>query len=184
MLSLGDWKWNSDSVKGLVYDIHGQAITPQGDITQPGSSNQAWAIINMKGVHVGGSAQTTAAFGVLFMPYSRVKIGVNYILYDRNYAYYSLSGGNLKLGKIMNVNEPWKIPTAGSLDMQASYSFNVRGVDITIAGLVNNVINQRNIEKAWNPSNVLGEIDVVNPDDVYFFYSQGRTWNIKLKVQL
>lgn len=183
MLSLGNWKWDSDSVKGLVYNIYGQAITPAGNPTQPGAPDQAWATINMKGVHVGGSAQTTAAFDVLFMPYKGMRIGSCYTLYDRNYAYYSLSGGSLKLGKVMNVSEAWKIPFGGSLDLRASYSFNVRNVNITIAALVINVIGQRNIEKAWNPSNVSASSQEVNPNDVYYFYSMGRTWNAKLKIQ-
>ena len=183
MVSLGNWVWDSDSVKGLVYDTYGQAITPEGNPTQPGAPDQAWAIINMKGVHVGGSAQTTASFDVLFKPYKGMRIGGCYTLYDRNYAYYALSGGSLKLGKVMNVCEAWRIPLSGSLDLRASYSFNIRNVNMNIAGIVNNVIGQRNIEKAWNPSNVSQDVKVVNPDDVYFFYSPMRTWNVKLKIQ-
>ena len=181
--AMGDWRWDSDSVKGLVFDTYGQAITPEGNPTQPGAPDQAWAIINMKGVHVGGSAQTTASFDVLFKPYKGARIGACYTLYDRNYAYYALSGGSLKLGKVMNVSEAWRIPLGGTLDLRASYSFNVRNVNMTIAGIVNNVIGQRNIEKAWNPTNVSSEVKEVNPDDVYFFYSPGRTWNVKLKIQ-
>ncbi len=183
MVSLGNWKWDSDSVKGLVYDINGQAITPEGTPTQPGAFDQAWATINLKGIHVGGSAQTTASFDILFKPFKGMRIGGCYTLYDRNYAYYSLGGGSLKIGKVMNVSEAWKIPTGGSLDLRASYSFNIRNVNLTIAGLINNVLGQRNIEKAWNPSNVSNETNPVNPDDVYFFYSMGRTWSVKLKVQ-
>ncbi len=183
MVSIGNWKWDSDSVKGLVYDIYGQSITPEGNPTQPGADDQAWAIINMKGVHIGGSAQTTAAFDALFKPYKGVRLGACYTLYDRNYAYYSLSGGSLKLGKVMNVSEAWKIPLGGSLDLRASYSFNLRSVNMTLGAQVNNVIGQRNIEKAWNPSNVSKEVTAVNPDDIYYFYSPGRTWNVKLKVQ-
>ena len=112
-----------------------------------------------------------------------MRIGGCYTLYDRNYAYYALSGGSLKLGKVMNVCEAWRIPLSGSLDLRASYSFNIRNVNMNIAGIVNNVIGQRNIEKAWNPSNVSQDVKVVNPDDVYFFYSPMRTWNVKLKIQ-
>lgn len=184
MASVGNWKWNSDSVKGLVYDIYGQAITPEGHPTQPGAANQAWAIINMKGIHVGGSAQTTAAFDILFKPYKGIRLGASYLLYDRNYAYYALSGGSLKLGKVMNVSEAWKIPLSTSLDLRASYSFEVRNIDMTLIGQIFNVVGKHNIEKAWNPSNVDEDAVTVNPEDVYFFYSPGRTWNVKLKIQV
>ena len=66
MLSLGSWKWDSDSVVGHIYDKHGQALTMDGNITDPGAADHAWALINMKGINVGGSAQTTANLGLTY----------------------------------------------------------------------------------------------------------------------
>lgn len=182
MLSLGSWKWDSDNVKGLAYDSYGQAITPAGNITTPGADDQAWAIINMKGIYVGGSAQTTAALDLTFNPYKGIRIGGGYTLYDRNYAYFGIDGKKLKLGKIMNTSEAWKIPTGGSLDLRASYVFAIKSVRFTVASQINNVIGQRYIEKAWNPSNISADAKPVSEDDVYFFYAQGRTWNVKLNI--
>ena len=181
MFSIGDWVWDSDSVKGYAYDISGNAISPEGNITTPGAEDHAWAIINIKGVKVGGSAQTTAALGVVFKPFKGLRLSADYTLYARNYAYYTLSGGNLSLGKIMNVSDPWKIPISGSLDAYASYTFPVGRFSATILGQVNNVLNQKNVEKAWNPSNV-GETEIVaDESNVYMFYSAGRTWCVTLK---
>ena len=182
MLSLGDWKWDSDSVKGYIYDKHGQALTMNADPTEPGSKDHAWALINMKGINVGGSAQTTANLGLTFKPFKGFRIGAEYTLYDRNYAYYSFSGSNLQLGKEMNLLQPWRIPTGGSLDMRASYHFQIGGVNATLSGNINNVLNQLYIEKAWNPETVSQNVKEVNADNVYFYFSKGTTYNIRLKI--
>ena len=182
MLSLGDWRWDSDSVVGYIYDQHGQPLTMSGDITDVNSPDHGYACINMKGVTVGGSAQTTANLGVTFKPFKGFRIGAEYTLYDRNYAYYSLSGSNLQLGKEMNVLEPWRIPTGGQLDMRASYSFEIGKVRATLSGNINNVLNQLYIEKAWNPSTVSENITEVNADNVYFYFAKGTTYNIRLKI--
>ena len=192
MLSLGDWKWDSDSVVGYAYDGQGQALAINNDkespdynktyITEPGAPDHQYAIINMKGINVGGSAQTTANLGVTFKPFKGFRIGAEYTLYDRNYAYYSFSGSNLAIGKTMNLLEPWRIPTAGQLDMRASYHFQIGGLNATLSGNINNLLNQYYIEKAWNPSTVSENITEVNADNVYFFFSKGLTYNIRLKV--
>jgi outer membrane receptor protein involved in Fe transport len=182
MLSLGSWKWDSDSVVGHIYDKHGQALTMDGNITEPGAADHAWALINMKGINVGGSAQTTANLGVTFKPFKGFRIGAEYTLYDRNYAYYSFSGSNLQLGKEMNLLQPWKIPTGGCLDMRASYHFQIGKVNATLSGNINNVLNQLYIEKAWNPETVSQNIKEVNADNVYFYFAKGTTYNIRLKI--
>ena len=182
MLSLGDWKWDSDSVVGYIYDKHGQALTMDAQITDPGAPDHGWALINMKGINVGGSAQTTANLGVTFKPFKGFRIGAEYTLYDRNYAYYSFSGSNLQLGKEMNLLEPWKIPTGGSMDLRASYSFEIGGVRATLSGNINNLLNQLYIEKAWNPNTVSENITEVNADNVYFYFAKGTTYNVRLKI--
>lgn len=85
MVSLGDWKWDSDSVIGRAYDEHGFAMTADAKVTEIGAPDHYWAKINMKGIHVGGQAQTTANFGVTFKPFKGFRIGGEYTLYDRNY---------------------------------------------------------------------------------------------------
>jgi hypothetical protein len=187
MLSLGDWKWDSDSVVGYAYDAAGRALAIDPDTkmtytTDPGAPDHQYAIINMKGINVGGSAQTTANLGVTFKPFKGFRFDAEYTLYDRNYAYYSLSGSNLSLGKEMNLLQPWKIPTGGCLDMRASYSFEIGKVRATLSGNINNVLNQLYIEKAWNPSTVSENITEVNANNVYFYFAKGTTYNVRLKI--
>ena len=43
--------------------------------------------------------------------------------------------------------------------------------------------NNYYIEKAWNPISISKKDNpIVNEDDVYMFYSLGRTWSLRLKV--
>ena len=183
MVSLGNWKWDSDSVIGRAYDEHGFAMTADGQRTEIGAPDHAWAKINMKGIHVGGQAQTTANFGVLFKPFKGARIGAEYTLYDRNYSYYSFSGSNLTLGKEMNIVEPYRCPIGGSMDIRASYSFDIGAVRATIAGNVTNVLNQYYIEKAWSANTATQTVSENTKDNIYFFYNKGRQWNIRLKLQ-
>ena len=182
MFSLGNWKWDSDNVKGYAYTLSGQAVTPDGEITTPGAADHAYATINMKGIHIGGSAQTTAAVDVTFKPFLGFRIGGGFTHYSRNYAYYSLSGSSLKLGKEMNVVEPWKIPSYECFDLWSSYKFMLGSLHATFFGQVSNVFNNHYIEKAWNPTTVSKDVVSVNPDDVYLFYAIGRIWTVKLKI--
>ena len=183
MLSLGNWKWDRDSVVGYAYNEQGLPMTADAQVTEIGADNHYWAKINMKGIHVGGQAQTTANFGVVFKPFKGFRIGGEYTLYDRNYSYYSFSGSDLTPGKAMNIVEPYRCPLGGSLDLRASYSFDMGPLRATLAGNVTNVLNQYYIEKAWSASTTTTTIAENTKDNIYFFYNKGRQWNIRLKLQ-
>jgi len=183
MVSLGNWKWDRDSVVGYAYDEHGLPVTADGKVTTIGAPDHFWAKVNMKGIHVGGQAQTTANFGVLFKPFKGFRIGAEYTLYDRNYSYYSFSGSDLTPGKTMNIVEPYRCPLGGSMDIRASYSFDFGKVRATIRGNVTNVLNQYYIEKAWSPTTTTTTIAENTKDNIYFFYNKGRQWNVSLKLQ-
>lgn len=183
MLSLGDWRWDSNDVKGYLYNINGEALSADGSVTTPGAENHAWARINMGGVHVGGSAQTTSSLDVLFKPFKGFRIGTTANCYARNYAYYGLSGSSLSIGEDVYVTEPWKAPSVFTMDLYSSYQFNICGCKATLTGQVSNLFDNHYIEKAWNPISVSKtEGAAVNEDDVYMFYSLGRTWSLRLKV--
>lgn len=183
MLSIGDWQWDKDGVKGYYYDEQGSPVSKTGTITTVGAEDHAWAMINMKGIKVGGAAQTTANLGVMFKPFKGFRIGAEYTLYDRLYSYYSFSGSNLSINKAVNVMAPLRLPTGGQMDMRASYSFPIGKCTASIAGNISNVLNQYYIEKAWNPSTVTSSsVTEATMDNIYMFFSYGRTWNLRFKV--
>lgn len=141
--------------------------------------DHAKAVVKMNGVRVGGSAQTTAAVGANVNITKALRVGADWTYYGRNYAYYAVDGTILSVGKETAVAEPWKIPAASQLDMNASYRFKFGKLDAVLSGNVNNLLNYQYISKAWNPSSASA---VATSDNVYVFYSFGRTYNIRLKV--
>ena len=187
MLSLGDWRWKGKDVIGYVFDEHGNAVTADGKQTTPYSTEEgkehAWAMIDVENIRVGGQAQTTAALGVLFKPFKGFRIGGEYTLYDRNYSYYSFSGSNLVTGKTVHIVEPYRCPIGGTLDIRASYSFDMGPLRATLAANMTNVLDQHHIEKAWSASTVTQTVAENTKDNIYFFYNKGRQWNVRLKLQ-
>uniref|UniRef100_UPI002FE3852A TonB-dependent receptor domain-containing protein n=1 Tax=Phocaeicola paurosaccharolyticus TaxID=732242 RepID=UPI002FE3852A len=176
MLSIGDWKWDSNAT-GYAFDEYGNPLNAKGGIVEAGSPEQAWAKINLKGIRVGGSAQTTAALGASVKLEGGLRFGVDWTLYGRNYAYYALSGSNLSIGQEKTILSPWKVPTASQIDLNASYRFKIAGLNTTISGNVNNLLNYFYISKAYNPQS--GE---VSPNSIYSYYAFGRTASVRLKV--
>lgn len=177
MFSYGDWQWDSNAT-GYAYDEHGQALTAKGVVTTIGSADHAWSTINLKGIRVGGSAQTTAALGATFKV-DAFKIGADWTLTARNYSYYSFSGSNLSLGSALDVADPWKIPHASTLDANASYRFDFGSIKATLYANVNNVLNYHYITKAYNPQSLK---TAASEDNIYCFLDMGRTCNIRLKL--
>lgn len=182
MFSLGDWTWNSNAT-GYAYNENGQALTPSGTVTQPGASDHAYATINLKGVRVGGSAQTTAALGADFKIGKDIRLGGDWTFYGRNYAYYSFSGSNLNIGKEVTVLDPWRVPASSTIDLHGSYRFKMGGLNATLSGNVNNLLNYQYIIKAWNPTTVQSaSVSAATAENIYCFYDSGRTFFVRLKV--
>lgn len=77
-----------------------------------------------------------------------MRVGADWTYYGRNYAYYAVDGTILSVGKETAVAEPWKIPAASQLDMNASYRFKFGKLDAVLSGNVNNLLNYQYISKA------------------------------------
>ncbi len=177
MLSIGDWQWNSNAT-GYWYDTQGQPLAnlANGVIA---SGNHApdhiWSKINIKGIKVGDAAQTTADLGVILKPIKQVRIGANVNAFSRLYADYAFSGSNLSANGTYNVKEPWKVPGAATVNVFASYSFKLAGLNATVSGTCRNLLNQVYISDAWDGGTSTWETARV-------MYGFGRTWTTKLKI--
>ncbi len=187
MLSLGDWKWNSIG-EGYVYNELGQAVNADGKLVDAFSNNHAQGRVDLDGVRVGGSAQTTASVGVDFKIGKSIKVGADWTYYGRNYSYYSLSGSNITVKQDATTGEwtttrpqdPWKIPSSHQTDVFASYKFSIgKGINAILSGNVNNLFNQQYVSKAYNSST---SSVAANSDNVYVFYHFGRTYSLRLKL--
>lgn len=177
MLSWGDWQWDSDA-SGYFYNNMGQPMKDlQGNVaTAPQSEDHLKSTINLAGIKVGGSAQTTAALGVRFKPLAGLRVGIDWTVYARNYADYTISANNISTsGKPTDITAPWCAPWGNQFDFSASYGFRIGQCRATLIGNVNNLFDQLYILDAYNGAT--GDWDTAR-----VFYAFGRTFTMRLKI--
>jgi hypothetical protein len=172
MLSLGDWRWTNNPT-GYEYDLQGVPLDKDGDPTDLLSEDHANVTLNMKGVHVGNSAQTSAALGASYELMKGFKAGLDLTYWDRNYAYYKVSDVNTTISDV-TYEQPWMIPAVGVVDFHATYRFKLGDYNCTINGTVDNLLDQVYIADATDGSNHDWETAKV-------FYGFGRTWTVGVK---
>ena len=140
------------------------------------AEDHAWIELKQKGIHVAGSAQTTAALGLDVFPMKGLRVGADWNLYGRNFADFYL-GSNLVTNTAVTVNDPWQIPVGHQLDLSASYSFKIGKVRATIFGNVNNLYDYNYIMDAQCATDAKGWQDCYA-----VMYSFGRTYTLRLKI--
>ena len=178
MVSVGDWKWDSNA-KGYLYDNFGQPLNSEGgQASGIMAEDHAWYQVNQKGVRVGGSAQTTAAIGLTFRPMKGLRVSADWNAYASNYSDFKVEMRDMSAFKPLEVQDPWRIPWGHQLDLSASYRFKVGKCSATIYGNVNNVYNYFYIMDAMTNYSTPGAWD--NAYNVY--YSFGRTYTVRLKI--
>ncbi len=175
MVSLGDWIWDSKT-KGYVYDSYGQPSNGKDVIT---AEEQKPITIDMKGVKVGNSAQTTFATGVSYKMLDGLTVGADFTYFADNYADYAIEIP--EIGDAYKYYTPYKIPNAGVLDLRANYRFKIGPFDANLMGNVNNALNQtyitdaRDLKPRQETTHSWTEVAVM--------YGFGRTYTTTLKVK-
>ena len=177
MASIGDWIW-TDNATGYAFDYNGTPLNKEGKPTTMGAPDHVKATVEIDGIHQGGSAQNTFGAGATFKINKALRVGFDWTYYGSNYAYYDL-GDVLSAGDVVKVYDPWKIPAASTVDLNASYRFKVGGLDAVLSGNVNNLFDYQYISKAWNPNNSKVE---ATQDNIYCYYAFGRTYSMKLRI--
>lgn len=186
MFSLGDWRWTGNST-GYFYDSGGQSVQSYGLNTVTGkmeiahasgaqAADHARMSVDLNGVKVGGSAQTTAALGVKLKPMKGLYLGVDYLLYARNYADWNFNPSDLALNGSKKYESPWKMPSAGVFDISGGYSFRAGGLDASVSANVFNLFNKEYMVDANDGRDH-------NRETAYgVFYGFGRTGSVKLRI--
>lgn len=180
MLSVGDWRWNS-SATGYFYNSSGQPLKNiDGDIASGiQAEDHAKMVVDLDGTRVGNSAQTTFAVGAKVEPLKGLRIGADYTYWMRNYAEFSVggsNGGDLVMNGYKKYDTPWRMPSAGELDLNVNYKFPVGKLWATLYGNVNNVLDTRSISDAFDGSGH-------DWQTAYrVFYRFGRNYSVRLKI--
>ena len=177
MFSYGDWRWDGVA-SGFYTNSEGQIMTDfNGGVMTGDMSNAAQyrGMVRMDNIHVGGSAQTTAALGVNVRPLKGLRLSLDWNFFGRNYAGYDLDAGQTSIGEEAVVTEPWEIPSYNTFDLSAGYTFDFGKTKATLSGNIFNLLDQEYIADARDGANHDWE------SATRVFYGFGRTYNVRLK---
>jgi hypothetical protein len=167
MISLGDWRWQNNA-KGYIFNSNGQPTDQRGNVKSTPDSVQ----VNIKGIPVGNSAQTTAAIGLSYQILKGFRIGLDGNYFGRNYSYYSITNA---VG-VNNISQPWMIPDAVTFDLNANYYFKIREFDAVLIGNINNLLDSEYITDARDGGDHTWKTAMV-------MYGWGRTFSMNLKIK-
>lgn len=157
MLSLGDWIWQND-VDFTLYDEDQNVV---------GTYN---AYIG--NVHVGNAAQSTASLTAELEVLPGLNIGADYLYLAKNFADFNPINRINPDDKV----DSWQMPNVGLVDMNMNYDFKIAGLDATLFGKVNNLLNTEYVADATDGA-THGEKSAL----VYFGF--GTTWSTGLKIK-
>jgi len=175
MASIGDWNWQNNAT-GYLYNAQGQPVDALGNVVATIMGvDHAKVDVNLAGIHVGNSAQTTAALGVNYQILKGFRLGLDGNYYGRNYANFNISSVGTSLAPA-TFAQPWMIPDAITFDFMANYRFKIGEYDATLAGNVYNLFDSVYIADATDGSDHSEKTSTV-------FYGFGRTWSVSLKVK-
>ena len=157
MGSIGDWVWQDDVNADIMSESQTEIASAQ--------------TLYIGGVHVGNSAQITAALGLDWSPFKDFRVGADYNWFGKNFADYNPVNRTQASDKV----EAWRMPDYGTVDVQFSYRFRLGdNIRATLYGNVNNLLDTWYIADAR---------DGVAHDarTALVYYGFGRTWTAGLK---
>jgi len=158
MASYGNWKWNDDALFEY-YNRDQEFLTSD--------------TVFINDVNVGGSAQTTAAFGIEYKPIPDLKVSLDANHYSRLFARFDPEERREDASSGKN---SWKMPDYQLVDFNASYYFDIAGFDASIYAHLHNVLDTEYISSARD-----GKEHNAQTSPVYYGY--GRTWSMGLKLR-
>jgi outer membrane cobalamin receptor len=158
MVSYGNWYYTKNAGPASVFNSQQQLITTVKQVY-------------LKGIKVGDAAQTTAAFSFDVDVLPQLKLGTNYNLYGNYYS--SFNFANITSSGA----HPYKLPEYSTWDVNAKFKFKLAGLDASLIGTVNNLLNTKYISDAYdaNGSGIASNLSV--------YYGLVRTFTTGLKVK-
>ena len=159
MASIGDWIWLNDIEDVQLFDEEQNEIATYN--------------LFVKNIHVGDAAQYTFALGADYEVLNGLKVGANYNYYTKLFASFDVLNRSEKEGETNP--DSWEMPDYGLVDLNLSYRFELGGMDATLYGNVNNLLDTEYIPDARD-----GSDHTWNAAEVY--YGWGRTWTMSIRL--
>ena len=156
MFSWGDWTW-TDDVSFTLYDEDKNVLgTYKG---------------YFKGVHVGNSAQATAAISANYEVLPKLRIGADYTYYAKNFAQFDPTNRV----KPEDAVDAWQLPNYGLIDLNMNYKFKIGTLDAKLYANVNNLLNTEYVADAADGTDH-------GPQKSVVYFGFGTTWSTGLKI--
>ena len=157
MLSLGDWKWDSDVENVEIYDEEQNLIDTVN--------------LYISGLKVSDAAQTTAALGLDYELMDKTHFTLDYNYFDDLYADYDPNDRGSQ-----GDPQAWKAPAYSTFDASIRHGFKIGDLDTTLTARMNNVFDTEYIADALDGSGSVAETALV-------WFGYGRTFNISAKIK-
>lgn len=158
MFSYGDWYYTKNAGPATVFNNQQKAI---GTVKE----------VFIKGIKVGDAAQTTAAFGLDIKVLPDLKLGTNYNFFGNYYS--SFNFANITSAGA----HPYKLPNYSVWDLNATFKFKLAGLDASLNGNVNNLLNTKYISDAYDAAGT------GIPSNLNVYYGLVRTFTTGIKVK-
>jgi len=171
MISIGDWTWQNN-VKGYLFNSNNIPVHIVNGVPVTASTPDTIRV-NLQGVRVGNSAQSTAALGFNYQILKGFRIGLDANYFGRNYSAFTISTTFDPNSKAI---QPWMIPDAVTVDFSANYRFKIGTFDAVLVGNIYNLLDQDYITDSKDGSDHTWKTAQV-------FYGFGRTWSTSLKIK-
>lgn len=175
--TLGNYEWTNNPT-AYFYSSGGEPLNSSWGIASGvGAPDHAKTQFNLDGIKVSGSAQTQYHLSAKFKPAKNISFGADWYAHSCNYADWSFSTSVLSPGSTIEFDKPWRIPTTNYFNVFAGYNFNIGTLPASLILNVDNVLDQKYIESAYNGSNS----DWKTAYRV--FYGIGREITAKVRVE-
>lgn len=159
MFSFGNWKMTDNAIVS-TYDENNDIVKED-------------EVLYVKDVHVGNSAQMTAAFSATYEPFTNCKIGLDYNFYDKNYADFDVWSRKKETDEGV---DSWEMPTFHTFDANLRYSILVSDqVMATLFVNVDNLFNSKYISDAKDGA-------AHDKNSALVYYGFGRTWSLGMRI--
>lgn len=177
MVSIGDYKYTSNSGSGLVSsDKPGATPTPISSLPLKG------LIIGDFGASAASNAQTTMAGGLDVDVLPQVRIGGNINYYTRFFASYDMSTLT-NAAFFTTPYSPVQLPSYSTIDLNVAYRFKFAGLNASFIGNVYNLLNTVYLTEGLDKTLTPGISSTTQLANLGVNYGVGRLYNVTFKIQ-
>jgi iron complex outermembrane recepter protein len=176
VVSLGDWKWNSQDSARIVDQNTGDVLTTR--------------LFDARGLYVGDAAQHQFRQSFRYEWRKKMYLSSGITYFGKHYANFDpldMDPVNNKwaFDSLGMPKQSWKIPDYYIIDLNTGYNFNFKGMRFDLRMSILNLLDARYISDASNNDSYTGQtFNSFDARSAAVFIGAGRRYNVSLRVTL